>query len=249
MAAHRDRSLGFGTIEGPRRLEALDGVKVGWVLRGEGKAGLGGGFKTLLPGDQIALTPERPLKVEGSFSWAWIEDRAWKEEAPPAVQPLMSLPDTSGGCNVSPGAFRRLQITWNPRGVSPENPDGQNRLNSHVVNIEARFSNTHYHPSPAEGGGASQEELYFVLDRRPYSISAGDDSAVLVFPELADLSVFERIPLQPGDVAYFAPRTGHRGLDVFVNVVALPGFKPGNEIPLDRRIRDTAPGVPFNRSL
>ena len=177
--AHSQRSLGFGIVETPTLLEAGSGVRVGWILRGEGRARSKGDTCALLPGDQITVSQNSPLDVEGSFAWAWIEDEAWNGVIPPAVQPLMSLPDTSGGCNVSPGAFRRLQITWNPKDVSKKNPDGSNRLNSHVVNIESRFSNTHYHPSPAEGGGDCQEELYFVLDPKPYSIPSSGIPAVL----------------------------------------------------------------------
>ena len=42
---------------------------------------------------------------------------------------------------------------------------------------------------------------------------------------------------------YIPPGTGHRGLDVFVNVLTIPGFKPHNEYYLDRDIRDTTAGT------
>ena len=49
---------------------------------------------------------------------------------------------------------------------------------------------------------------------------------------------------------HIPPGTGHRGLDVFVNVITIPGFKPHNEYYLDRDIRDTTGGsVPYNESL
>ena len=49
---------------------------------------------------------------------------------------------------------------------------------------------------------------------------------------------------------YIPPGTGHRGLDVFVNVLTVPGFKPHNEYYLDRDIHDTTGGaVPFNENL
>ena len=71
-ASHMDRTLGFGAPEGSCRLESASGLRLGWVLRGEGTAKLRDGMKALLPGDQIALSPDRPLEVEGSFAWAWI---------------------------------------------------------------------------------------------------------------------------------------------------------------------------------
>ena len=49
---------------------------------------------------------------------------------------------------------------------------------------------------------------------------------------------------------YIPPGTGHRGLDVFVNVLTIPGFKPHNEYYIDRDIRDTTGGsVPYNENL
>jgi ribosomal protein L16 Arg81 hydroxylase len=45
-----------------------------------------------------------------------------------------------------------------------------------------------------------------------------------------NLSISEKVPLSPGSVVYIPPGTGHQGIDAFVNVITLPGFKPGNEI-------------------
>ncbi|GIX06792.1 MAG: hypothetical protein KatS3mg115_1195 [Candidatus Poribacteria bacterium] len=67
---------------------------------------------------------------------------------------------------------------------------------------------------------------------------------------MEDLSRFQRIPLRPGSTVYIEPNTGHRGIDVFVNVVTLPGFKPRNEIYLDQRIKDSTEGkAPYNAAL
>jgi len=64
------------------------------------------------------------------------------------------------------------------------------------------------------------------------------------------LSRFDRTPLQPGSTVYIPPGTGHRGIDVFVNVVTLPGFKPRNEIYIDQRIKgETAGRSPFNAGV
>ena len=48
---------------------------------------------------------------------------------------------------------------------------------------------------------------------------------------------------------YMPPSTGHRGLDVFVNVLTIPGFKPHNEYYIDRDIRDTAGGQALFREV
>lgn len=47
-----------------------------------------------------------------------------------------------------------------------------------------------------------------------------------------------------------APGTGHRGVDAFVSIVTIPGFKPGNEIYLDGTIaRETGGTAPHNPAL
>jgi ribosomal protein L16 Arg81 hydroxylase len=64
---------------------------------------------------------------------------------------------------------------------------------------------------------------------------------------LNDLTRFIDVPLKPGDFTYIPPNTGHRGMNVFVIVITLPGFKPHNELYLDADIKDRANGQsPFN---
>jgi hypothetical protein len=84
------------------------------------------------------------------------------------------------------------------------------------------------------GGGMPQGELYFVLDPAAYGLSTYGRAAGLelwpdVEPANADLREKACIPLRPGSVAYITPGTGHRGVDVFANVVVVPGYKPGNQ--------------------
>ena len=65
-----------------------------------------------------------------------------------------------------------------------------------------------------------------------------------------DVTIYQQIPLSPGTVVYIPPDTGHRGIDAFVNVVTLPGFKPHNEIYLDQGIKDTTNGdIPYNENV
>jgi hypothetical protein len=90
--------------------------------------------------------------------------------------------------------------------------------------------------------------MYLVLD--PYSrglAAHGREASILLFPDLTDLRHCEQHALAPGDLVYIPPGTGHRGLDVFVNVLTIPGFKPHNEFYIDQDIRDRTDGrSPFN---
>jgi hypothetical protein len=93
--------------------------------------------------------------------------------------------------------------------------------------------------------------MYLVLDPSAFGLQThGRSPFLVVFPELHDLSRYEKLPLRPGSTIYIEPETGHRGLDAFVNVVTLPGFKPRNEVYLDQKIRDTTDGgVPYNAGV
>ena len=126
--------------------------------------------------------------------------------------------------------------------------DGINTVNSHVVNITAQSSRTHYHPAIPVGGGKPQHEIYLALNPSAYSLNTdGRDSYLQVFPDLTNLADHQQIPLTPGAVVYIPPDTGHRAVDAFVNVVTLPGFKPHNEVDLDAQIKETTNGtVPYN---
>ncbi|MFP4173209.1 MAG: hypothetical protein ACLFV4_09890, partial [Candidatus Hydrogenedentota bacterium] len=58
-----------------------------------------------------------------------------------------------------------------------------------------------------------------------------------------------RHALKRGDLVYIPPGVGHRGLDVFVNVLTIPGFKPHNEIYIDQDILDRTGGeAPYNEN-
>ncbi len=55
--------------------------------------------------------------------------------------------------------------------------------------------------------------------------------------------------LQPGDLVLIPPGVGHRGLDVFVNVLTIPGFKLHNEYYIDQHIRDAVGNrAPYNEA-
>lgn len=191
------------------------------------------GWESVMPGDQI-LAGREPLRVRGSFRY-WHIDTPRPIEHISALRRLRYLRDTAGGCNFQFDAFRRMSLTYYARrDVTPENPDGVNQLNSHFVNIANETSRAHYHPRQAVGGGKPQGEMYFVADPAAYRLSTyGRVARVTLWPDVeganADLREFVHLPLQTGSVIYITPGTAHRGIDVFANVVVLPGYKPKNQ--------------------
>ncbi len=79
---------------------------------------------------------------------------------------------------------------------------------------------------------------------------AGRVARLYTFPAIGDWSRYEVTDLTPGTIALIPAGTGHRGCDVFAHIITLPGFKPGNELYLDRAIRDgTAGTAPHNAAL
>ena len=138
--------------------------------------------------------------------------------------------------------------TWAVRLFHCQTGDGVNIANSHVVNIPQELSSTHFHPRKSPVGGYPQTEIYLVLDPAVHGIDdKGRTPSIILYPDLRDLTRYDQHPLKPGDLVYIPPETGHRGLDVFVNVLTIPGFKPHNEIYIDQEILDRTGGAsPYN---
>jgi hypothetical protein len=133
-------------------------------------------------------------------------------------------------------------------GLAEAEVDHPNRVNSHVLHIEAAQSRTHYHPVVPVGDGRPQSEFYFGLDPGAYRLHApaGATPRLFTFPRSGDWSRYDSWDVEPGVAVFIPPGTGHRGVDAFVNVVTIPGFKPGNEIYVDRLIAESGSGAPFN---
>jgi hypothetical protein len=207
-------------------------------------------FEPLLAGDQLVATGAEAIRVRGQFSCLAIEKLDRSESHVSTARRLQYLLDTSGGCNPDFAPFRRLPLTWYPN-YPGESGDGLNFVNSHVVNIPKETSPTHFHPAKPLHGGRAQTEMYLVLDPRIYQLNtSGREASLLAFPDLHDLRRYERHCLAPGTFVYIPPGTGHRGLDVFVNVLTFPGFKPRNEFYLDREICDAAGDqAPYNANF
>ncbi len=204
-------------------------------------------------GDQLIVSAEAPLRLRGSLRYWWIEDLALVDRPAAGVRRLRYLKDTAGGCAPGFDAFRRLPLTWHADlgAAGPASADGQNRVNCHALHIGAELSRTHYHPPEPIGGGRPQFELYFALDPAQWRLgTAGRTACLYTFPAIGDWTRYEVTDLTPGTIALIPAGTGHRGCDVFAHIVTVPGFKPGNELYLDRAIRDgTAGTAPHNGAL
>ena len=209
-------------------------------------------FEPLLEGDQLIASGDETLRVRGRFVCLAMENVGRRTSHVSAARRLRFLADTAGGCNPDFDPFRRLPLTWYYN-YPGETEDGLNWVNSHVVNIPKETSPAHFHPPKGIGasGGIPQREMYLVLDPQAYQLNTwGRAASLLTFPDLRDLRRYQQHPLEPGMFIYIPPGTGHRGLDAFVNVLTIPGFKPHNEYYIDRDIRDTAGGqTPYNENL
>jgi hypothetical protein len=207
-------------------------------------------WEPLLAGDQVISCASDAVLVRGRFHCLAMENVGRTTSHVSSVRRLRYLLDSAGGCNPDFDPFRRLPLTWFAN-YPTETGDGLNWVNSHVVNIPQETSPTHFHPPRAQPGTLPQAEMYLVLDPQTYKLStAGRKASIILFPDLRDLGRFEQHRLVPGMFLYIPPGTGHRGLDVFVNVLTIPGFKPQNEFYIDRDIHDQAGGKsPFNEKF
>lgn len=209
-------------------------------------------FEPIIAGDQLIACAHETIRVRGRFQCLAMENVNRHTSHVTAVRRLRYLADTAGGCNPDFDPFRRLPLTWHYSHPDATG-DGLNWGNSHVVNIPKETSPSHFHPAKGVGdsGEMPQREMYLTLAPATYQLSTwGRRPSLLTFPDLTDLRSYQEHPLQPGMFVYIPPGMGHRGLDVFVNVLTIPGFKPHNEYYIDRDIRDAANGkTPYNENL
>ena len=192
-------------------------------------------FEEVLPGDQLIVEPDESLRVRGNFRYWWIEDTNGFMTHLTKTRRLRYLRNTADGRDSDSCAFHRLSAAWHCDTGIEDSPDGVNSVNSCVKHIAAEHSKPHYHPATPIGGGKPQYEFYFVMDPDIYSLNMnGRESYLHTFPEPRNLARYDEIPLEPGNVVYIPPGSVHQVIDVFANIVALPGFKPFNEIYLDQ---------------
>jgi len=242
-------SFEYLPLAGERQIAPAARVQYVWCVSGQISIELTGSWHTethrhvddrqqyeLRSGDVVVASPAVSARL-------WGQGAIWSIASECSVEPpfvglkrLEALPDTSGGCNVGAQAFRRLQLTWEPSPAA-EDADGRNVLGCHVVWIAADTSRAHYHPVPPIGGGALQNELYLVLDPAEHGLRPGAlTPGVWTYPDPGNWGCRDFTPLQPGDVLLMPAGIAHRAVDVLACVIAIPGFKPGNEIYVDADI-------------
>lgn len=227
-------------------LTLADVTQVLMVQTGKGLAEVGGARAEVGPGDVIVLRAGEELRVDPPI--AALSFRV--PEAPATSLPTFLRPDldpritdTPGGCATANDAYRRVLLTW-----SAENgPYVFHGLNVHRVRITDGF--THFHP-PATGF----DELYLVQGRLPEGELLTSSSREAIEAE-RDLpaDAFERRRLEVGDLVLIPRGIVHRGLGgVLAQVIAVPGFLPGQEVGVDHHLRAIAERTPsaappFNR--
>jgi hypothetical protein len=233
---------------------ANEGHRVVFVQRGETEGEVitevGRRIASLLRvGDLLALRPGDVARFDSPLDiLSFGISKPLDESVPSIIRPDFdpALTDTPGGCATDPGAYRRLLLTWDPA----RGPYVNRGFNCHRVRIDDSF--THYHP--VEGGW---DELYLVqeapegarllvcretarLDREQLvasgSVALSQEYSRFSESELDGL--FESIPLYAGSLVLLPRGLAHRGLGgAVVQVIAVPGFRPGFEIPLDGAIQ------------
>jgi len=231
-------------------------MRVFWIYRGKGEVFLPKGYRTQ-EGDGVPLPAEyKPDAIHADFadSLRLLKDRL-ASVSPAALVPVQAIVGRSKG-----DAFSHVvnipKETSPSRFHPPKSIDGalKKGTGSEPTAANAAENDGREVPVPLfqrAAGGMAQREMYLVLDPQTYKLNTwGRSASIIVFPDLRDLSRYEQHPLEPGMVLYLPPGTGHRGLDAFVNVLTIPGFKPHNEFYIDRDIRDlTAGKSPYNENL
>lgn len=226
-----------------------------WLFRGQVEARVEGqwspeplapasdpaAWHSLQPGDALVLGPKHGAELRGHGVFLQIIAPRAVSTPHVGLRRLRYIEDTAGGCNVGEDAFRRLQIVWQDATANP--PDGDNVLGCHTVYIAAATSRSHYHPVPSMGGGLNQHELYLVLDPADYDLKVTVETpGVWTYPEPGNWQRYDFTPLQPGDVMAIKAGVVHRAVDVLAGVIAVPGFKPHNEIQADPDIANATAG-------
>jgi len=207
------------------------------------------GYEPIMAGDQLIACGDEAVQVRGRFRCLAMEKTDRTESHISTARRLQYLVDTAGGCSFDFDPYRRLPLTWYMDHPGQQG-DGVNFVNAHVVNIPQELSSTHFHPHRSQVGGLPQTEMYLVLDPKPHGLDdKGRKASIILYPDLRDLTRYEQHALEPGDLVYIPPGVGHRGLDVFVNVLTVPGFKPHNEVYIDQEILDRTGGKsPYNEN-
>jgi hypothetical protein len=248
--------IATGRVHGEARWRVARGARWSWLVAGTASVGVrevesqpdhGEEYVPLQAGDVVVLDAAHEAWVRGTGHFVHIAVPNAHATPPVGVRRLAALPDVAGGCNVGLDAFRRLQITWQEEGRTPEHPDGDNLLGCHVLFIASATSRTHYHPVPSRVGGMDQHELYLVLDPADHGFASAKQGGVWTYPQPGNWTRHDWTTLRPGDVVSIKAGVAHRAVDILACVIAIPGFKPGNDIYIDDLIAaETGGTAPHN---
>ena len=237
---HPGYSISKFTVERNRQISSPGKISWFWLISGSCEVSLSPSdhLAECIPGDVVVLDDRHSAELRGSSEWMVMQYNHARQSQVTGIHRLDEIEDTSGGCNVSQNAFRRLQLVWDDTSTTTENPDGDNLLGCHVVYMPEEHSRTHYHPVPPAPGGKVQYEIYLVLDPAIHGIQppANSTPGVYTYPEYGNWSRWDFTPLHPGDILAIKAGVGHRAVDVLACVIGIPGFKPGNEFYLDGEI-------------
>jgi hypothetical protein len=228
---------GLAYHPGARGLAAEPAARAVFVQGGEAQGSVaspvGECTSDLAVGDVICLQAGATLQLDAPLQLvAFRLPTAFGDDVPVFVRPDWDprITDTPGGCATEEGAYRRILLTW----LDAVGPYVDHALNAHRVRIADSF--THYHPR--EGGF---DELYLVQMTRPGArlLTATDvegiEARTLDAQDAAQL--FETRELAVGDLVYLPRGTIHRGLGgALVQVITVPGFRPGAEIGVDHHL-------------
>jgi hypothetical protein len=205
-------------------------------------------------GDAILLRPKESARFEPPCDLLVFESPlARPPDLPWIVRPDWDpkITDKPGGCATEFGAYRRILLTWDEK----VGPYVYHALNAHRVRITDSF--THYHPKVN-----GFDELYLVQHANVGAkLWVGEKLDALLDPSAIDADaargLLRSIEVHAGDLIYLPRGVAHRGVGgILAQIITVPGFVPGAEIPLDEKIeainkRLTLTGdaaLPFHRA-
>ncbi len=216
---------------------AADGrPRIAFVQSGAGAATVAGESTELAMGDIVLLRPGESLADDGRHSAVVF---TVTDPLPPSLPTFIrpdwdpAITDTPGGCAEETGAYRRILLTW----LDTVGPYVYHGLNAHRVRIVDSFS--HYHP--VEGGF---DELYLVQMALPGAkLYTSERTESIENPDSVTraeaATLLDEHPLAVGDLVYLPRGTVHRGFGgALVQVITVPGFRPGAEIGVDHLLRE-----------
>ncbi|HLU38490.1 MAG TPA: hypothetical protein VK081_03840 [Planctomycetota bacterium] len=216
------------------RIDATESLAV-FFHRGAGTVRAAREESPFAVGDVALLRPGETLATDAPFDAVLF---ALPFGLPRALPTLLRpdhdprLTDQPGGCADAPDAYRRVLLTWQ------EGPSGfvLRGLNTHRVRMDDSLS--HYHPHDV-----GHDELYLVQDARPGAAVLHSDRVdrILAADTLTReeaRSLIRRVSVATGDLVYIPRGEMHRAVaGVLAHVIAVPGFRPGGEVPLDAALQ------------